>query len=227
MLNGWALLWTAKGKKYTAFSKAVVWSKHFKPKLHLSCGCPCRRLKDNASAISPRRSQTVRSWREETCSERVPVGEAGCLGPPRAPSPAGGGKQRMDSDAWSQAEPREGSWKITRVGESGSSVPSGWGSCFLAQRELSWKQMYIWWHFSACRLPSEEPSLNEAWHQSRQRKKQDREPTERLGWPPEGQILRRSLWQAGTLDLANLTKFPCARLLGKDAQGAADQPEKQ
>lgn len=34
----------------------------------------------------------------------------------------------MDSDAWNQAEPREGPWKITGAGESSSSSPSGWGS---------------------------------------------------------------------------------------------------
>ena len=35
--------------------------------------------------------------------------------------------------------------------------------------------MYIWWHFSAGSLSSKEPSLNEAWYQSRERK-EDREP---------------------------------------------------
>lgn len=47
---------------------------------------------------------------------------------PKAPTPAGGGKGRMDSDVWNRAEPREGPWKITGAGESGSSSPSGWGS---------------------------------------------------------------------------------------------------
>lgn len=85
--------------------KAVVWSKHFKPKLyHVAV---LVKDSDNASAISPHEEPDVRSQEFELFM-KCSVGE-GCLDSTThkpASHPGRGGRDSLD--AWSQTEPREG-----------------------------------------------------------------------------------------------------------------------